>query len=154
MTKYKYRVSKIGKSSGVGTKSLTQEAMRNNIRQQMGHTNPEDDENSFRHVLNDINDISLVNKRRNRRNDPDTLVDGDLPELTNYVDAGNKVVDKSDGQFAHQLSNILRKRNVSISDIKIPAMAHNHTIADSMKSASMSKLSKSALFRINETKRG
>lgn len=155
LKKYRYRVNQLNKSTSNGAKSMNQQALRNNIRQTLGHTNLEGDENSFRDVLNDINDISLVNRRRNRRGEPETEVEGDLPELTYYGDKTETGIEPQGREAARKLSSILKKRNISISDIKVPSKGQTYIIGDAMRSSSsISKMSKSALFKIKEQKQG
>lgn len=148
LTRYNHKINRITKSRKTGTKSMTQEALRKNIRQNLGHSDPEGEENSFRNVLNDINDISLVNKWRNRRNQPDTMIDGDLPEVDIELENQANIQGQSEDLAVKQLTSILKKRGFNLAEIKLPKPGEKLALGDVIQSSGLNKRSHTAGFRI------
>ena len=153
ISKYRRKLAAVGKRKKLLSKSLHSEQMKSAKSYPRAPNTRVIDENSMHKIINDINEISYIHKKKNFKRQDSPLIEEEANE------SSKESVSKGDGNEPggaayRRLNSILKKRNLSINEIQIPQNnALPAKFSEALKSAaSLTKVGKSAIFRIKDSK--
>jgi hypothetical protein len=152
ISKYRRRLTAIGKKKRFVSKSLHQDSSKSAKAGALSAFRREIGDESMHRIINDINDISYVNKKKNyqRKNSP--MIEDEQEEESAETHPQEENVENESMAY-RRLNSILKKRNLSLTEIQVPqTLGLPSKFSDVLKSAGISKGSKSGIFRIKDSK--
>lgn len=152
ISKYRRRLTAIGKKKRFVSKSMHVESTKSAKLGPLSLPKREIGDESMHRIINDINDISYINKKKNYKRKDNPIVEDEQEEVTEESHPLEENIE-NDSLAYRRLHSLLKKRNLSLTEIQVPqTLGIPSKFSDVLKSGGLPKANKVASFRIKDSK--